>query len=551
LFSIFNYFVCTFTVCNCFCLSFDAFLLLSYYNNKPNQMIKKENQNGIGSMLLIPAIALCFAGCSRQLNAHEKDAALLADEAVVTPLVEPGDIGNDIMCTNNLNNQLEVFNYGDANWNDAGSLRWSWMPTTARGYTSTEVGLWTGGDPTGDPMDAKRVLTNVWSDCSEVMVTVGGQLATIVKYATTGTRGDRIWARNCGAGSYPHAAELIPNGNIAVAASHGDWVKVFSTTTTNVATYSLPGAHGVVWDYDIQRLWVVGDTKLTALIVGGTRGTPTLTEDVARAKTIPGNGHDLSIFTGDNNKLWVTNSGSVYVYDKTTKTLTNAPGAAYRSAVKAVSNNNAASGYMIVETKPNTSTCTLNTWCTPSVDFYNSSGTFLVSRTRTGAAYYKGDVWWHTEQPAPAAPIANGKYVITSVLSGKAAVVQGASMDNSAKITTWPYTETNDNDEWNITQIGTSGYYRISNEKSGLDMNVQGASYDNSTDIIQYAYAGTAPNNDEWKITSLGGGEYKIESRYSGKCLNVQGAATADGTQVIQYPFSNVAQSKWTITTIP
>lgn len=490
-------------------------------------------------------LAVCIAACNKQrLNETSVDSSSL------TAAVEPGDIGNDIMCTNNASNKLEVYNYGDANWNDAGSQRWSWMPTTALGYTSSEISLWTGGDPTGDPMDAKRQLTTVWPDCSEVLVAVGGQIATIAKYTTTGTRGAKIWAKNCGAGSYPHAIELLPNGNVAVAASHGDWVKIFSTSSSNVATYSLPGAHGVVWDSKLWRLWVVGDTKITALIIGGTRGTPTVTEDAARAKTIPGNGHDLSRYEGDDNKLWVTNSGSVYIFDKTTKTLTNAPGAAYRSAVKAVSNNNAASGYMIVETKPNNANCTLNTWCTPFVDFYNSSGTLLASRKRDGAAFYKADVWWREDHPAPAAPVPNGKYAIISVLSGKAAVVQGAVTTSSAKITTHPYSPTNDNDQWNITQIGTSGYYRITNVKSGLDMNVQGATYDNSADIIQYAYASTAPNNDEWKITALSNGEYKIESRYSGKCLNVQGADTANATQVIQYPYSNVPQSKWTLTAL-
>jgi hypothetical protein len=497
------------------------------------------------------ALALLFAACGKQkMNASEDAAVLTAEQTVVTPFVEPGDIGNDIICTNNANNRLEVFNYGDANWNDAGSLRWSWMPTTGHGYTSTEINLWTNGAPEGDPMDVKRVLTAVWPDCSEVMVTVGGQLATIVKYATTGTKGDRIWAVNCGAGSYPHAAELIPNGNLAVAASHGDWVKIFSTTSSNVATFTLPGAHGVVWDNEIHRLWVVGDTKLTALIIGGTRGAPTVSEDETRTKTIPGNGHDLSRFEGDDNKLWVTNSNNVYIYDKTTKILTNAPGASFRTKVKAVSNNNATSDYMIVQTRPTTA-CTENTWCTPTVDFFSASGALLGSRTRNDAAYYKADVWWHDDMPAPAAPVANGKYSITSVLSGKVAAVQGGSLENSAKITTWPYTATNDNDEWNITKIGTSGYYRITNVKSGLDMNVQGATYNKAADIIQYPYGGGAPNNDEWKITALGGGQYKIESRYSRQALNVEASGTADGTQIIQYPYSNVPQSKWTLTVVP
>lgn len=400
-------------------------------------------------------------------------------------------------------------------------------------------------------MDVKRVLTSVWPGCTEVMVTVGGQLAVIATYASGETRGTKLWSKNCGVGSYPHAAELIPNGNLAVAASHGDWVKVFSTSSSNVATYTLPGAHGVVWDNERHRLWVVGDTKLTALIVGGTRSAPTLTEDAALAKTIPGNGHDLSRFEGDDNKLWVTNSGHVYIYDKTTKALVNAPGAAHRAAVKAVSNNNASSGYMIVESKPNESACTLNTWCTPTVDFYNAAGTLLGTRTRNGAAFYKADVWWHDDLPAPATPIANGKYAILSRLNGKAMVVKSGSTASSALIIMSPYTTTNDNDEWNVTKIGTSGYYRITNVKSGLDLNVQGATYDNAANLIQYAYSSGTPNNDEWKITDVGNGEYKIESRYSNQCVNVAAADPADGAEVIQWPYSNAPQRKWTFQAIP
>jgi hypothetical protein len=495
---------------------------------------------------------LFLAACAKKDLSTTNEVASPADEAVKL-MAEPGDIGYDIICTNNRNNKLEVFNYGDANWNDAGSLRWSWMPTTGLGYTSAQINLWTNGDPTGDPMDVKRVLTNVWPGCTEVMVAVGGQLATIATLVSNKTRGTKLWAVNCGAGSYPHAAELIPNGNLAVAASHGDWVKVFSTSSSNVATFSLSKAHGVVWDNKLHRLWVVGDTKLTALIIGGTRSAPTITEDVARARTIPGNGHDLSLFQGDDNKLWVTNSSHVYTYDKTTKALVNAPGAAHRATVKAVSNNNAASGYMIVETKPNTTSCDLNTWCTTSVDFYNASGTYLGSRSRKDAAYYKADVWWHADMPAPAAPIANGKYAILSALNGKCMAVSGGSTASSAKVIMWGYTPDNGNanDQWNITKIGTTGYYRITNVKSGLDLNVQGATYNKAADLIQFAYSSAAPNNDEWKITAVGGGQYKIESRYSSQCVNVEAAATVDGTQVVQYPYSNVTHSKWTFQAIP
>jgi len=73
-------------------------------------------------------LAIVLAACNKQrLQETSVDSSSLIANA------EPGDIGNDIICTNNRSNKVEVFNYGDANWNDAGSLRWSWMPTTALG----------------------------------------------------------------------------------------------------------------------------------------------------------------------------------------------------------------------------------------------------------------------------------------------------------------------------------------------------------------------------------------------------------------------------------
>ena len=114
----------------------------------------------------------------------------------------------------------------------------------------------------------------------------------------------------------------------------------------------------------------------------------------------------------------------------------------------------------------------------------------------------------------------------------------------------WPYSPETDNDEWNVTKIGATGYYRITNVKSGLDLNVQGATYNNGADIIQYSYNSASPNNDEWKITDAGSGQYKIESRYSGQCLNVESANANDGAQVIQWPYSNTPQCKWTFQSI-
>jgi hypothetical protein len=93
----------------------------------------------------------------------------------------------------------------------------------------------------------------------------------------------------------------------------------------------------------------------------------------------------------DTGKLWVTNGGGAYLYDKATKAFTSAPGGAGRSGVKSIGNQ--PSG-QIVETKPDSAksppgACTLSTWCTNTVDFFNPP----MTRTRTGAAFYKARVW--------------------------------------------------------------------------------------------------------------------------------------------------------------
>lgn len=140
--------------------------------------------------------------------------------------------------------------------------------------------------------------------------------------------------------------------------------------------------------------------------------------------------------------------------------------------------------------------------------------------------------------PTPATPIANGTYKITVESTGKAVVVLGASMSNSAELVQWFYSTADPkNDEWIFTKIGTSGYYRITNVKSGLDMNVQGASFANSAKIIQYSYSSDMQYNDEWFLIDVGNGYYRIVSRHSGLGLNVQGNSQSDGANIIQYNY--------------
>lgn len=293
-----------------------------------------------------------------------------------------------IVTTNQANNTIEVYDPVIYNWNTATAKKWSWKPSTALGYSTTEVGWW------GGPSDVKLRNNSVWG--GQWVVATAGRLATIASYPG----GVRKWAVDVGAGSNPHSAELLPNGNLAVAATDAGSVRVYPTSPGGgvPGEYPLLASHATLWDPANEVLWVIGQdpvTKehiLTALTVGGTVSAPTLTEDLSRRSILPTPwGHDVSAYYYDTNKLWVSTNAAVYIYDKTAKTFTSAPSGANRSFVKGVSNQ--PSG-QIVETKADATktppgACTASGWCTDTVDFYAPNAT----RTVTGAAFYKARVW--------------------------------------------------------------------------------------------------------------------------------------------------------------
>jgi len=131
----------------------------------------------------------------------------------------------------------------------------------------------------------------------------------------------------------------------------------------------------------------------------------------------------------------------------------------------------------------------------------------------------------------------SGNYRIVARHSGKAVVVQSASLADGANVFQYTYTSaTPRNDEWEIISVG-SGFYRIMNRHSGKALVVQSASTADGADVIQWTYGGSN-TNDEWSIVDLGGGYYRIVNRNSGKVLNVSGSGTSDGTNIDQWSWT-------------
>lgn len=506
-------------------------------------------QNGSVKSALIFLIAFSFASCQK-IEKNTNDS--MGTEVDSKNVANTSNVGllqaalYEIACTSSSSNKIEIYPPGDtggANW---GAPTWSWKPTTGNGYTSAEINYWNDGSSstgnTGDPFEVKLRHNSLWSGTSQVIATVGGRLATILAYPS----GQKLWARDLGTLVWPHSAELLPNGNLVTASSTGNLLTLYNTTSgfSNSASAALTTAHGVLWDPVNYILWAIGQSTITAYTTG-TRAAPALAIIAARTATLPTTGgHDIAPYFGDNNKLWVTTSSGVYIYNKTTKTFTASPGSSFKTKVKSIGNQPASAlGYPQIVLTKEVGTCSFNSWCTDTVKFYNlNTGTLDYKIAKPGGAFYKARVFSPEYQDAPSMPFADGDYKIVNVYSSKALAVKNAGTANGDTIVHYAYTAAAPtNDVWTLTQL-TNGYYKITNKNSGKALTMKGAGTEKWNIAIQSSYTSGAPFNDEWSIVATSGGAYKMIARHSSLVLNA--ASTAVGYTMSQYTFID-DHSEW------
>lgn len=364
--------------------------------------------NRLTSSIAIMIIAL--AGCAKNETIKSGDISLSTPKDNSYLAVSTVADFN-LVTTNQANNKIEVYDNASTDWNATSALLWSWKPATTFGYTTAEVAAWT------EPSGVKRRTNDVWGG-EWIVATASGGLATIASYNGTASGSTKKWAKKISGN--PHDAELLPNGNIAIASSTDATgpqhivgsIRIYASsqgaTSYDSCHFELKDAHGLLWDPALNRLWVLGkinstgESILTTLVVGGTDAHPTLTEDSSHRITLPTpNGHCLAAFYGDTNKLWVSSGGEVYIFDKAAKHFSKAPGLINKVGVKAISNQ--PSGIVVLtrpdglkkdNLNPPLDPSTLHDWTTSYVDFYSASGDYLSSGHRVGVSWYKGMVWW-------------------------------------------------------------------------------------------------------------------------------------------------------------
>ena len=192
----------------------------------------------------------------------------------------------------------------DSPMDKAGRIVWSWCAADAPELP--------------DSMKSKFASTD---ECKPV----NGGRAILITSSSDGvalvereTKKVLFWASAVNA----HSADLLPDGMVAVAASHrpdspGDRLILFAPGTPGreIANYELSWAHGVVWDDFRRKLYALGDDVVVVykLVHGGISGL----EEVERIILPDLGGHDLypvpglSILTiSTANHCWVLDRNS-------------------------------------------------------------------------------------------------------------------------------------------------------------------------------------------------------------------------------------------------
>jgi len=205
-------------------------------------------------------------------------------------------------------------------------------------------------------------------------------LAAVVSYPAGRARWSTAASGNL------HTMELLPDGNVAIAASDGGFVRVYTASqgprSARYAQFDLPMAHGLQWDAARGLLWAVGYNQLVALDVGGSPADPELT--AVRVVDLPDpDGHDLSAVADDVDQLWVTTGYRVHRYSVADAAFVRYPGQRCidRPEVKSIGDD-PVTGQVLTASPATGNPCT---WCTSTIEFHSPSG----SRRIQGANLYK------------------------------------------------------------------------------------------------------------------------------------------------------------------
>lgn len=189
---------------------------------------------------------------------------------------------------------------------DKKSIVWEWTPG-ASNVRPQDVQWFT------NMSDAKPVYNNKY-----IIATASAGGVALVRIADKKT----VFYAYGGNGNI-HSAEVLPDGNIVIAASTGGYLMVIKTDTSAypfngyTKKVSQPDAHNVVWDKKRQLLWSASGNKLYAYQYNFNCAAPGLT--LKDSLVLPASGcHDLFPVNGKDS-LWLSTSSKVWAINLQSK----------------------------------------------------------------------------------------------------------------------------------------------------------------------------------------------------------------------------------------
>ncbi|HEX6431240.1 MAG TPA: DUF6528 family protein [Niastella sp.] len=211
---------------------------------------------------------------------------------------------------------------------DAKKVVWEWLPAQSN-VNATDVKWFV------NISDAKPVYNNKY-----ILANASAGGVALIRIADKKT----VFYAYGGNGNI-HSAEVLPDGNIVIAASTGNYLMLLKTDTSAypysgyTKKITVPDAHNVVWDKKRQLLWTASKNKLYAFTYNFNCTAPDLT--LKDSTTLPASGsHDLfplyskdSLWLSTSSKIWVINLQNKVVSEQSAlprvKSVSSGPGENY------------------------------------------------------------------------------------------------------------------------------------------------------------------------------------------------------------------------------
>ncbi len=258
----------------------------------------------------------------------------------------------------------------------------------------------------GHTTDVKYREGTVFGDVLVIMGDAASANSGIYDYAS----GKALWTTK-NPGDNPHSIEILPSGNIVIASTSDNRIRLFKTsalqsnnkTTANQYTdYTLEDAHGVLWDPTYKVLWALGRYELRAYAIQGSGTNEKLVEVTQMRINLPEGhrgGHDLSPDYTNTRYLYITVGEFALKIDKKERTII-ADYEYYKlmnaQNIKGFSNNPYGNFFITGEI----GTTSFASWCTNYIYFcrYNGSTYEKIKLTSSNSAFYKARSFCGTYQ---------------------------------------------------------------------------------------------------------------------------------------------------------